>query len=91
MKLPKPKKINTEKYVAGLSKFKRKKAKIKLSANESALGPSPKAIREYNRVSKSFKLYPDSEGTELRNILALLARSDTVLTTQPSAGPERRE
>jgi histidinol-phosphate aminotransferase len=70
MKLPKPKKINTEKYVAGLSLFNRKTAKIKLSANESALGPSPKAVKEYSRVSKSFKLYPDSEGTKLRNILA---------------------
>ena len=44
MNLPKPIKINAEKYVAGLSLFKRKTAKIKLSANESALGPSPRAI-----------------------------------------------
>ena len=48
MRLPKPKKIVVEKYVAGLSLFKQKMAKIKLSANESALGPSPKAIKEYN-------------------------------------------
>ena len=33
MNLPKPKKINAEKYVAGLSLFKQKAAKIKLSAN----------------------------------------------------------
>ncbi len=70
MKLPKPKKINAEKYVAGLSLFKQKIAKIKLSANESALGPSPKAIKEFNKVSKSLKRYPDSDGVFLKKILA---------------------
>ena len=56
MNLPKPNKINAEKYVAGLSLYKRKAVKIKLSANESALGPSPKAIKEYNKESKNLKL-----------------------------------
>ena len=70
MKLPKPKKIVAEKYVAGLSQFKQKMAKIKLSANESALGPSPKAIKEYNKVSKNFKRYPDSDGNFLRQVIA---------------------
>ena len=70
MSLPKPKKINAEKYVAGLSLFKQKAAKIKMSANESALGPSPRAIKEFNKVSKNLKRYPDSDGTFLRNILA---------------------
>ena len=62
MSLPKPNKINAEKYVAGLSLFKQKAAKIKLSANESALGPSPKAIKEFNKVAKNLKRYPDSDG-----------------------------
>ena len=70
MNLPKPIKINAEKYVAGLSLFKRKTAKIKLSANESALGPSPRAIKEFNKVSKNLKRYPDSEGIFLRSELA---------------------
>ena len=70
MNLPKPNKINAEKYVAGLSLFKRKAIKIKLSANESAFGPSPKAIKEFNKVSKNLKRYPDSEGRLLRNVLA---------------------
>ena len=70
MNLPRPKKINAEKYVAGLSLFKQKAAKIKLSANESALGPSPKAIKEFNKVSKNLKRYPDSEGTFLKSVLA---------------------
>jgi histidinol-phosphate aminotransferase len=70
MKLPKAKNLNAEKYVAGLSLFKQKFAKIKLSANESALGPSPKAIKEYIKVSKNFKRYPDSDGTFLRKTIA---------------------
>ena len=55
MKLPKANILKAEKYVAGLSLFKQKFAKIKLSANESALGPSPKAVKEYIKVSKNFK------------------------------------
>ena len=70
MRLPKSKKIVAEKYVAGLSLFKQKMAKIKLSANESALGPSPKAVQEYNKVSKNFKRYPDSDGNFLREVIA---------------------
>ena len=70
MKLPKAKSLNAEKYVAGLSLFKQKFAKIKLSANESALGPSPKAIKEYIKVSKNFKRYPDADGTFLKKTIA---------------------
>ena len=70
MILPRPKKINAEKYVAGLSLFKYKPVKIKLSANESALGPSPRAIKEFNKVSKNLKRYPDSEGIFLKSVLA---------------------
>ena len=70
MNLPRPKKINAEKYVAGLSLFKQKAVRIKLSANESALGPSPRAINEFNKVSKNLKRYPDSDGIFLKKILA---------------------
>ena len=70
MKLPKPRKIITEKYVAGLSLFKSKKSPIKLSANESALGPSPKAVKAYNSVANSFFRYPDSDGIFFRKVLA---------------------
>jgi len=70
MKLPKAKNLKSEKYVAGLSLFKQKFAKIKLSANESALGPSPRAVKEYINVSKNFKRYPDSEGIILRKTIA---------------------
>ena len=70
MSLPKPNNIQAEKYIAGKSFFKRRLAKIKLSANESALGPSPKAKKEYIKVSKSFDRYPDTDGTYLRETLS---------------------
>ena len=70
MTFPKPNKIVSEKYVAGMSLFKSKLAKIKLSANESALGPSPKSKKEYLKVAKSFARYPDSDGTFLRKTLS---------------------
>ena len=70
MKLPKPRKIITEKYAAGLSLFKGKKSPIKLSANESALGPSPKAVKAYNSAANSFFRYPDSDGIFFRKVLA---------------------
>ena len=70
MRLPKPNNIITEKYVVGMSVFKNRLAKIKLSANESALGPSPKAKKEYIKVSKSFARYPDTDGTRLRETLS---------------------
>ena len=70
MNLPKPNKINAEKYVAGLSSFKKRTIKIKLSANESALGPSPRARKEFIKVSKNLNRYPDSEGFILKKTLA---------------------
>ena len=69
MKLPKPRKIIAEKYVAGLSLFKSRRSPIKLSANESALGPSPKAVKSYNSIGKGFVRYPDSDGTFFRKVL----------------------
>ena len=56
MILPKPIKFKVERYIGGLSQFKKIDNPIKLSANESALGPSPKAIRAFeNDKGKIFK------------------------------------
>ena len=70
MNLPKPIKFNVERYIGGLSEFKKIDSPIKLSANESALGPSPKAIRAFeNDKSKIFK-YPESDCNSLREVLS---------------------
>jgi len=70
MILPKPIKFKVERYIGGLSKFKKIVNPIKLSANESALGPSPKAIKAFqNEKNKIFK-YPESDSTSLKKILS---------------------
>ena len=70
MILPKPIKFKVERYIGGLSQFKKIDNPIKLSANESALGPSPKAIQVFkNEQDKLFK-YPESDSNSLREVLS---------------------
>ncbi len=70
MILPKPIKFKVERYIGGLSQFKKIENPIKLSANESALGPSPKAIQALeNDKDKIFK-YPESDSNSLREVLS---------------------
>ena len=70
MMLPKPKNINVERYVGGLSKFKKIDNPIKLSANESALGASPKAINAFEREKSKIFNYPESDSNTLREVLS---------------------
>ena len=65
MTLPKFKNIGLESYKPGKSKLAKIKNIIKLSANESALGTSPKAKREINKRINLYK-YPDSKSKNLR-------------------------
>ena len=70
MTLPKPRKIQVERYVGGLSKFNKIDNPIKLSANESALGSSPKAIEAFERDKDKIFKYPESDCTSLRDVLS---------------------
>ena len=70
MVLPKPRKIETERYIGGLSHFKKIDNPIKLSANESALGPSPKAIKAFEKDKDKLFKYPESESILLREIIS---------------------
>jgi len=70
MKLPKPNKIQAEEYLPFTKFLQKKLIKTKLSSNESALGPSPRAKKEYNKVSKNFKRYPDNYGFFLKRVLS---------------------
>ena len=70
MTLPKPRKIETERYEGGLSQFKKIDNLIKLSANESALGPSPRAIEAFEREKNKIFKYPESESSSLRDIIS---------------------
>ena len=70
MKLPKPINFKVERYISGLSQFKKIGNPIKLSANESALGPSPKAIRAIEKDKDKIFKYPESDSNSLRETLS---------------------
>jgi len=65
MTLLKFNKISFESYKPGKSRLSRLKNVIKLSANESALGVSPKVGKEINKKI-NFSKYPDSKSNNLR-------------------------
>ena len=64
-------KINIESYKPGSSILKNKKNAIKLSANESALGMSPKVIKILKSKKYKISKYPDSKAINLRKLIAL--------------------
>ena len=70
MNLPKPIKFKVERYIGGLSHFKKIDNPIKLSANESALGPSPKAILAIEKDKDKIFKYPESDSNSLRKVLS---------------------
>ena len=70
MSLPKPKSINVERYIGGLSNIKKIDNPIKLSANESALGASPKAIKIFEKEKNKIFKYPESESDLLRKVIS---------------------
>jgi len=70
MILPKPRDIKLERYVGGLSKFKKIDNPIKLSANESALGASPKAINAFEKEKNKIFNYPESDSNLLRDVIS---------------------
>jgi histidinol-phosphate aminotransferase len=70
MKLPKPINTKGERYIVGLSKIKKIANPIKLSANESALGASPKAIKAFEKDKHKIFNYPESDSNSLRNVIA---------------------
>ncbi len=70
MTLPKPRTINVERYIGGLSKFKKIDNPMKLSANESAIGASPKALKAFEKGKDKIFKYPESESNSLRNVIS---------------------
>ena len=66
MTIPKFKNFNIEPYNPGKSKIKKLKNIIKLSANESALGMSPKVTKVISNKKLNLERYPDSKSQNLR-------------------------
>lgn len=57
-------------YVPGESELSGAKAPIKLSSNETPLGPSPKAVDAFHKASSDLARYPDGSAKALRNAIA---------------------
>ena len=66
---PQPGIMELAPYVPGKSLVDGKPSVIKLSANESALGPSPKALEAFRGGDKSLHIYPDGSSKILREAL----------------------
>ena len=62
--------LGIEAYVGGESTIKGVERVIKLSSNEGALGPSPKAVDAYKSIGADIHRYPDGGATRLRQALA---------------------
>ncbi len=67
---PRPGVLSIEPYVGGKSGLAGQTRIIKLSSNEGALGPSPKAMEAYRKAAELLHRYPDGGATELRAALA---------------------
>ena len=70
MTTPNFKKFNIEAYKPGKSKVKKLKNVIKLSANESALGMSPKAKKIISKKKLNLDKYPDGKSQNLRKAIS---------------------
>ncbi len=64
--IPRPGIMDIEPYVGGSSAIEGKNRIIKLSSNEGALGPSPMAVRAYEKASAVMRRYPDGGAQTLR-------------------------
>ena len=68
--LPQPGILDISPYVPGESNVPGGVKPIKLSSNETPLGPSPKAIAAYKAEAEQLERYPDGGATALRNAIA---------------------
>src|SRR4051812_31828803 len=66
---PKPQVMSLPIYVPGKSAVKGASRIIKLSSNEAALGPSPKAAAAYDDIARSLERYPEGDAADLREAI----------------------
>ena len=67
---PKPGILDIARYVGGEASAAGLDRVIRLASNESALGPSPRAIAAYQEVAAALHRYPDGRAAALRAALA---------------------
>ncbi len=66
---PRPGILDIEAYKGGASSIDGHDRVIKLSSNESALGPSPKAVQAFEDAKAKLPLYPDGSAFKLRQAI----------------------
>ena len=66
---PRPGIMDIAPYVGGESAIAGKKKVMKLSSNEGAFGPSPKAVVAYRKAVEDLHRYPDGNATALRKAI----------------------
>jgi histidinol-phosphate aminotransferase len=67
---PRPGILDIAPYVGGESTVAGAARVIRLASNESALGPSPRAVEAYRALAHEIYRYPDGSSTELRRAIA---------------------
>ena len=67
--VPRPGILDISPYIGGEAKVTGVERPIRLASNESALGPSSKAIAAYRAVAGEIHRYPDGNAQELREAL----------------------
>ena len=70
------KRLNIEAYKPGKSSIKKLKKITKLSANESALGMSPKVTKIFSKKNMNFFRYPDGSSKKLRSQISKKFKCD---------------
>ncbi len=68
--IPNPGVLKITPYVAGRSKIEGVEQPVKLSSNESSLGPSPAALQAYLDAAETLHRYPDGSQSALRDAIA---------------------
>jgi histidinol-phosphate aminotransferase len=67
---PRPGILDIAPYIGGEAKVEGVDRVIRLASNESALGPSPRAVAAYRALASELHRYPDGGSIELRQALA---------------------
>ena len=73
---PRPGIMDIKPYIGGESALDGVERVMKLSSNEGALGPSPKAAAAYAAVAAELHRYPDGAAAQLRQAIAARYRLD---------------
>ncbi|HEV8680297.1 MAG TPA: histidinol-phosphate transaminase, partial [Stellaceae bacterium] len=68
--VPRPGILSVDPYVGGKSTLPGQTKPIKLSSNEGALGPSPRAIAAMQKAAETMHRYPDGGASDLRAAIA---------------------